>query len=418
MRILSIETSCDETAVSIIEASGKPEAPTFGVLSNIVLSQTAVHEKYGGVFPNLAKREHSKNLGPIIRQALAEAHVAETETSVAGDAGEAGNIKEEVLTRLKADLAREPELFESLVEVFRNTTRPDIDLIAVTYGPGLEPALWVGINAAKALGRVWNIPVLPVNHMEGHISSIFLDSAAAVKFPAIALLVSGGHTELVLVSDWLTYTIVGETRDDAVGEAFDKVARMLGLPYPGGPKISQLAAEARAVALGEHGENNTKTTNPPNPFTFPRPMIASHDLDFSFSGLKTSVLYAIEKHLAQSEQGTVLDDVAKKQVAVAFEDAVVETLVEKTRKALEQYSAETLIVAGGVIANKTLRHAFQKLIAEFPGKALLVPEHSLSTDNALMIALAAYVRFCKRPEEVKIGESLDGVEARGNARLT
>ncbi len=396
MRILSIETSCDETAVSIIEATGNmssTETPKFTVLSNLVLSQISLHEKYGGVFPNLAKREHSKNLGPLIEKALEEAGLLVRAEQIQGEPATYDTES------LRADLVREPELAEALATIFSRYDRPGIDLITVTYGPGLEPALWVGINAAKTLSKVWNIPLLPMNHMEGHISSVFLESTKPVQFPAIALLISGGHTELVLMKDWLAYEIIGETRDDAVGEAFDKVARMLGLPYPGGPKISQMALEAR---------EEKKTNMQGDFFEFPRPMRNSHDLNFSFSGLKTSVLYKL-KELPEIDLPT------KKRVAMAFEDAVIDVLVHKTHTALETYGACTLIIAGGVIANKTLRTAFESLVSKFPDTTLLVPTHVLSTDNALMIALAAYIRDIKT--EGRSRKPLDEIKAEGNVRL-
>jgi len=387
MKILSIETSCDETAVSIIEAKGGFEAPSFRVLSNLVLSQVKVHEKYGGVFPNLAKREHAKNLGPLLKKSVEEAGLFIPRTC---------RLDEQVSQSIKADLHREPELFVDLVDFFESCEIPKIDLIAVTFGPGLEPALWVGINAAKVLGRVWGIPVIPINHMEGHISSVLLDLHDPVRFPALALLISGGHTELVSVPDWLMYKVVGETKDDAVGEAYDKVARMLGLVYPGGPRVAALANEARHDPLIK------------SRFSFPRPMLKSPDFNFSFSGLKTSVLYTIKKI-------EYLSDEIKKEIALSFEDAVVETLITKTRNALTEFGARTLIVAGGVIANQTLRDSFETLVLEFPDLKLLVPTGPLSTDNALMIALAAYVRYSKTP---KVKYSLDDIHAEGNARLS
>lgn len=383
MKILAIETSCDETAVSIIEAEGGADQPKFTVLSSLVLSQIKIHEQYGGVFPNLAKREHAKNLAPLVEKALEEAALYTKKQNP---------LSAEVKEKINADLVREPELSGRIIELLESVEKPHIDLIAVTSGPGLEPALWVGINGAKVLGKVWGIPVMPINHMEGHISSVLLNSRVPMKFPALALLISGGHTELVLVKDWLTYQIVGETRDDAVGEAYDKVARMLGLPYPGGPKVAQLAEQARAEALTPR-------------FNFPRPMIKSGDADFSFSGLKTAVLYALK------EVGEI-DDQIKKEVSVALEDAIIETLIFKTKGVIEEYNPKTLIIAGGVIANQTIRKSFEGLVGKYDGLNLLVPENNLSTDNALMIALAAYIRSLK----VGLKGSTD-IKAEGNLRL-
>ena len=260
-------------------------------------------------------------------------------------------------------------------------------MIAVTSGPGLEPALWVGITFAEELGKKWSKPVVPVNHMEGHIWSVLFPDQTKnhsnvlenlrMILPAIALLVSGGHTELVYIKDFGEYKILGRTRDDAVGEAFDKVARMLGLPYPGGPQISKLAEIHRS----KNQESGIK---------FPRPMINSGDLDFSYSGLKTAVLYKLKEN----------PEIDKEEMARAFEDASVEVLVEKTRKAITESEDEikTLIVGGGVSANNHLKRELEKLCAELPGVTLKMPSRALSTDNALMIGLAAYIKVKKNPE--------------------
>ena len=256
MLILGIETSCDETAISLIEMSGTIEADLkFKVLGESLYSQIAIHAPYGGVFPNLAKREHEKNLVPLLQQALYQAGDALT---YAGPKNETASPS--VIEKI---LEREPELYKQLSIFLAERDHPSIDAIAVTYGPGLEPALWVGVNFAKALATAWNIPLVAVNHMEGHIMAALIshdprdltnhfsvlqntkmNSFAEVSFPMLSLLVSGGHTELVLSTDWMSYEIIGETRDDAAGEAFDKIARLLNLPYPGGPELSRLAASA------------------------------------------------------------------------------------------------------------------------------------------------------------------------------
>jgi len=257
MKILAIETSCDETAVSIVEIhpadSGdhsaadseiKLQNAQFNVLGNALYSQIETHRQFGGVFPMLAKREHAKNLVPITRAALHEARLLHENYVV---------LSEEQKIKLEKLLHREPGLLEKVIEFLEQEEKPDIDAIAVTQGPGLEPALWVGINFAQALAVIWELPIIPVNHMEGHILSAMLKESSHakflisdIKFPALALLISGGHTELVLMEKWFSYEVIGETRDDAVGEAFDKVARMLDLPYPGGPEISALAEQARS----------------------------------------------------------------------------------------------------------------------------------------------------------------------------
>ena len=242
MKILAIETSCDETAIAIIEGTGDEKSTEFKVLGNALLSQVDIHKEYGGVFPALAKREHAKNLVPILESALEEAQMLREDLQV---------IPDEARSNLSKILEREPGLEEQFFNFILECEPPAIDAIAVTSGPGLEPALWVGINFARALSVVWHKPIVSVNHMEGHILSAlssYQGEALIIKgvaMPVLGLLISGGHTELVLMKEWLTYELLGQTRDDAVGEAFDKVARMLKLPYPGGPQISKLAEEAR-----------------------------------------------------------------------------------------------------------------------------------------------------------------------------
>ena len=380
MKILAIETSCDESAIALLECTGDITNPSFTVLSSLVLSQAHKHAEFGGVYPNLAKREHSNNLIPILTQVLTDAGLA-----VAPE-----NKKTLSLEKLSEILEREPELHKQLHDFLPTIKIPEIDAIAVTQGPGLEPALWVGINLARALSHVWNIPIIPTNHMEGHIVSVLVDPPTeAIQFPAIGLLVSGGHTQIIHIKNLGDYTIVGETRDDAIGEAFDKVARMLGLAYPGGPEIGRLAAVAR-----QHGHTP--------PFTLPRPMLNSDDLDFSYSGLKTAVLYA----LRDQEQ----TDEFKQSVAREFEDAAFDVVLTKTRKALEQFDATDLIVGGGVIASKELR---RRLNDELPEISIHLPDMKLTGDNAVMIGAAAYIQYLRTETEE---HSLD-VRAHGNLRL-
>ncbi|MFH0804276.1 MAG: tRNA (adenosine(37)-N6)-threonylcarbamoyltransferase complex transferase subunit TsaD, partial [Candidatus Zambryskibacteria bacterium] len=250
--------------------------------------------------------------------------------------------------------------------------------------------LWVGITFAEELGKKWNIPVIGANHMEGHITSVLFGDTK-IKFPALALLISGGHTELVFLKNWNEKEKIGETQDDAVGEAFDKVARMLGLPYPGGPEISRLASQAR-----ESGIANQE-------FRFPRPMIHSKDFNFSFSGLKTAVLYYIKKI------GT-LGEKEKMEIAREFEDAVTETLISKTKRAIDEYSPKTLIIGGGVIANKALRENLLKLKENYQEMEVLIPEKFLTTDNATMIAAAGFIEYLrngKREGKLKAQGNLD-----------
>jgi N6-L-threonylcarbamoyladenine synthase len=370
MRILSIETSCDETAVSIVNVDGAFPDATYEIAGNGLVSQADMHAEFGGVYPTVAKREHTKALVPMLHKALEEAELIEVETS---------ELSKQQMHELAEILIRESELYEQLAAWVERFAKPEIDVIAVTTGPGLAPALWVGVNFAKALAYFWNIPVVPVNHMEGHILASIFDSdrddqLSDIAFPALSLLISGGHTEFVLMPTWGTYQKIGQTRDDAVGEAFDKVARLMGLPYPGGPQISKLAQKARVKNL------------PPYKSDLPRPMLNSGDLDFSFSGLKTAVRYAIQdKELAESEQMALARD---------FEDCVAETLISKTKQALGQTNAQTLIVGGGVSANQYLRQQFElQLTEEYPDLTVYFPMPGLSTDNSVMIALAGHAKL-------------------------
>ena len=387
MKILAIETSCDETAIAILEAEGDEKSARFRVLGNTLLSQIDTHKEYGGVFPALAKREHAKNLVPILEAALEEAELLHEDAQV---------VPEETRAKISELLAREPGLAEAFFEFVSECEPPAIDVIAVTAGPGLEPALWVGINFAKALALLWEKPLVAINHMEGHILSALAKEVpigpvntthiptrfnlviSEVEMPALALLISGGHTELVLMKEWLTYELVGQTRDDAVGEAFDKVARMLSLPYPGGPEISKLAEAQRQLG------------SPTSKLRLPRPMIDSGTCDFSFAGLKTAVLYILKDKPDVSEKD-------KQYIAHEFEDAVADVLWKKTAQALEETGAKTLCIGGGVSANTHIRRTFTENIAkEYPDVTLRIPTVALTTDNAIMIALAGFYRTSRK----------------------
>jgi len=382
MIILSIETSCDETAISIVSAIGDFPRASYKILGNSLFSQIDIHREYGGVFPAVAKREHAKMLVPCLQDSLREAELLLNNDSV---------LSQEQTETLHATLHREPGLGDALITFLESNSKPTIDLIAVTSGPGLEPALWVGINFARALSYIWNIPLVPINHMEGHIlSSLFTDdSIPQISFPALALLISGGHTELDLMKDWGTYSCIGETRDDAVGEAFDKVARMLGLQYPGGPEVSSRAKRAREENL-------------PAFVKLPRPMLDSDDLDFSFSGLKTAVRYAIERKTLTE------DEIAS--IACEFENAVTEVLLKKVEQAIELHGIETLIVGGGVSANTFIRESFIAHFKEsYSSLAIYFPEKNLSTDNSVMIAFAGHARAQTARPYAELGElSADG----------
>ena len=359
MNILSIETSCDETAVAIVQWQDSHAT----VLANTVSSQASLHNKWGGVVPDLASREHIKSIVPVIEETLAE-------------------------TKLKPS---------------------DIDLIAVTQGPGLMPALLIGVSAAKTLALVWQKPLIGIHHIEGHIYANFLsdnsqqltDNEAQGEriFPLIALVVSGGHTELVLMQDHFQYEILGETQDDAAGEAFDKVAKMLGLPYPGGPAVSQKADAFRErnfqfpISNFQTSSNDKISKSRQN--LFPRPMIHSDDFHFSFSGLKTAVLYFLKKHPEKMNDASFID-----QVCSEFQEAVVDVLVAKTVKALKLYAPKTLVIAGGVSANTELRNRLRNLVdTEFPETRFLTPQFQYSLDNAAMIGVAAGFRYGQMSEQ-------------------
>lgn len=314
MRILAIETSCDETGLALVEARGNARAPKFKVLENLVSSQIKIHRPFGGVVPNLAKREHIKNL---------------------------------------------PILFKKL-----NPDMEKVSTIAVTVGPGLEPALWTGITFAQELAKQYKKPLVGTNHMEGHLYSFLLENPSLKNmFPAVALVVSGGHTMILSLKDLTHWKKLGETCDDAVGEAFDKVARMLKLPYPGGPEIEKLARK---------GE--------PHAINFPRPMMYTKNFDFSFSGLKTAVLYYLRDN----------PKAKKADVAASFQQTAIDVLIHKTRRAAQESGANSLILCGGVAANTPLRNAINTLAKELR-IAHFVPPFAYNTDNAAMIATAAYM---------------------------
>jgi N6-L-threonylcarbamoyladenine synthase len=301
-------------------------------------------------------------------------------------------------------------LFELVMKEAKN---PKIDAIAVTVGPGLEPALWVGIVFAEELSKKLGVPVIPVNHMEGHLLSslvqkkkTFTYNKNTLRFPVLSLLVSGGHTELVLVKEFGNYKVIGETLDDASGEAFDKVARMLGLPYPGGPEISKLAEELR---------EKEKQAN--EGLRFPRPMIKSKNFDFSFSGLKTAVLYYIRDHGPLTKK-------MKSEIAKEFEDAVTDVLVLKTLRAIETYKIKSLMLGGGVSGNIHLKRVLKKQLKGLNKNiSIHFPTQPLSTDNALMIAIAGYFQYKKKPcpwpvyGRGKKFSKPQSIKANGNLRL-
>ncbi|MBI4709450.1 MAG: tRNA (adenosine(37)-N6)-threonylcarbamoyltransferase complex transferase subunit TsaD [Candidatus Portnoybacteria bacterium] len=438
MRILAIETSCDETSIAVLESKNDG---SFNLLSNIVSSQIKIHAPYGGVVPMLAKREHQRNLLPILKKSLQESKLLKISNFPASPAGGQFLISKQTsnsktlnlkLKNLKTILDREPELLKKLLPFLKKYQKPNIDLIAVTNGPGLEPALWVGVNFAKALGYFWNLPVMPINHVEGHIIANWLpqpenkipptlplkreelDSSpsflkegwggfpSSVHFPAICLVVSGGHTQLVLMKKLGQYKILGETRDDAAGEAFDKLAKMLNLGYPGGPIISQIAAKLESKI-----RNSKSPPAPPKggglpPFRegwggfspivkLPRPMLNTKDYDFSFSGLKTAALYFV-KTLSPAQLKKLTP-----AICVEFQQAAIDVLVSKTIRAAKEFGARTILLSGGVAANDLLRETLKRTtysLSEVEGSKInfSVPPKEFCTDNAAMIALTAAMK--------------------------
>lgn len=365
MRILAIDTSCDDTCISVL----KIEKSKLEILSEAVSSQVKIHKKYGGVFPFLAKREHQKNLLPVLKKVLKKAKFLKKEKS-------SPEINQNFLKKF---LSRDPILLNETKLFLENYKNPNIDLIAVTQGPGLEPCLWTGINFAKTIAFYWQKPIIPINHLEGHIFAIlpkifppslnFKIKNIKKMFPALALIVSGGHTELILIKNIGKYQLLGETLDDAAGECLDKVAKMLKLSYPGGPLIERLAKKGN-----------------PNAYKFPRPMIGSKDYNFSFSGLKTAILYSIKK-LSQKKI-----NLSKKDIAASAQEAVIDTLIKKTIKATKEKKPKTLIVGGGVSANQRLKLKFKKEIQKEKLKInLIFPSKEYSTDNAVMIAITAFL---------------------------
>ena len=339
MKILAIETSCDETAAALIKAGGGLKNPRFKIFKNLVASQIKIHRPFGGIVPNLAKREHLKNL-PLLFKKL-----------------QASGFKLQ-----------------------------DSDLIAVTVGPGLEPALWTGIafinkiraellESRRGPARKKEIKIVGASHLEGHLYSFLLSPEfyslnSKNLFPAVALIVSGGHTVLLLMKNLADYKKIGETRDDAVGEAFDKVARLLNLPYPGGPEIEKLAKRGNAASIN-----------------FPRPMIGQKNYDFSFSGLKTAVLYYLR------DAGKA----SKADVAASFQAAAFDVLAAKTLLAAKEFRAKSIMVGGGVASSQTLKKYFRARIKkENPELNLLIPPKKFCLDNAVMIGASAYINYLRK----------------------
>ncbi len=348
MKILGIETSCDETSAAVLD--GNQETKKVTLLSNVVASSMQLHSKTGGIIPEVAAREQIKYMLPVVHEALTKASL--------------------------------------------DTKNPQIDAIAVTIGPGLIGSLLVGVETAKTLSFVWNKPIIPVNHLFGHIYANWIEKPT-IELPCLAVIISGGHTDLVVIKNHNQVTWIAGTRDDAAGEAFDKIGRLLQLPYPAGPTIEKLAKEGN-----------------PKAYNFPRPLLHEKTFDFSFSGLKTAVLREVQKlesgtvdgknkifsqdekrtadprknlHSNKLNQQTICD------LARATQDAIVDVVVQKTLKAAEEYNVSSIVLSGGVAANQTLKETFEEQIAknQLPF-AFYVPAKNLCTDNGAMIAAAAF----------------------------
>lgn len=380
MIILGIDTSCDDTSVAILKIDPPPKiwwGRKLKILSNIVSSQVKLHAKYGGVYPFLAKREHQKNLPIVFEKALKRAKIS---------------VKE-------------------------------IDFIAVTVGPGLEPCLWVGVNFVKELAKKLRLPIIPINHIEAHIMANWLpigqtqnsktelpfmeakvkkrtESSSLLKtqnlFPAICLVVSGGHSQLILMNDFLKYKILGETRDDAAGECLDKAARILGLPYPGGPAIAAEAANLKP---------KTYNLTP----KLPRPMLHQKNYDFSFSGLKTAVLYDFRDRPPKIRKSKEYI----RAMSAEVQQAIIDVLISKTLRAAEEYKAKTIILGGGVASNEELREQFkEKIKKESPNIQYLIPNIQLCTDNAAMVGVAGYFHYLKGKKY-----NLEKIKANANLRI-
>jgi len=361
MIILGIDTSCDDTCISVLEVKNKK----FNFISNIISSQVKLHAKYGGVYPFLAKREHQKNLPVVLKKALKQTKLALNKSQ-------------------------------------------GVDYIAVTVGPGLEPCLWQGINFAKDLAEKLKKSLISINHIEAHILANFvgeksqIPSAKSQLFPAICLVVSGGHTQLILMRGIGKYKLIGETRDDAAGECFDKVARILGLGYPGGPIVAKMATKL-------------KIKNEKLKINLPRPMIYQKNYDFSFSGLKTAVLYKVKSEKPRLRQGyggqgKAKSEKYKRAMCAEVQQAIIDVLIHKTLRAAKDFRVKSIILGGGVAANDELRKQFRENIKrELPNTRYLIPDTKYCTDNAAMVAVTAHFhqkKATKKIEEIKADANL------------
>ena len=337
MYILGIETSCDETAASVVKFDLR--SSKLQILSNIISSQIEIHKKYGGVVPEVAAREHVLNILPVINEALTMAEI----------------------------------------------TPGDLKAIGITKGPGLITSLITGVETARTLSFAWDKPIIGINHIDGHIYSGFINPSSKIKFPTVILTVSGGHTILLLMDKNRRIKILGETRDDAAGEAYDKGAKMLNLGYPGGPIISKYAAQYQ-ISLDKSKVSRKLSSLPP--ISLPRPMLNSPDFDFSFSGLKTALLYQLQKDAAWKTRIP--------EYCYEYQQAILDILIAKTLKAAKKYQAKTVMITGGVSSNTELREQMATAIeSKLKNVNFITPDRDYTTDNAAMIAVAAIYKMKK-----------------------
>ena len=326
MLILGIETSCDETAAAVLEYKPLKKEVQFKIISNVISSQISIHRQYGGIIPEVAARAHIENILPVIKKSL------------------------------------------------ENIDFKRIDLIAVTQGPGLITSLLVGLETAKTLSYAFQKPLMGINHLQGHLAANFIEHEPKNIFPAISLIVSGGHTELGLIRKSGQYKKIGQTRDDAAGECFDKIAKLLNIGYPGGPAVSKMAK---------------KINNKSNNICFPRPMLKTNDFDFSFSGLKTAVLYFVKENKNKLKKNKFIQNICAES-----QQAIIDVLIYKTIKASKKYKVKTVFLSGGVAANQELREQLKLNVCKLPNNVkFFVPSRNFCTDNAVMIAAAAALKF-------------------------
>ena len=415
IKILAIETSCDETAAAVIGvgqlAIGNKQLAVPVTLSNIVSSQVDLHAKTGGVVPEVASRAHMEAIFPVVAEALLDStqnSKLQASSLIPSDRMTNGQID--------GNCKMESGKYSEAIRVLQN----EIDYIAVTAGPGLVGSLLVGFNAAKSLAYALDKPIIPINHIEGHIYSAFgQDDIKDGKFdfPVLSLTVSGGHTSITLMKNHGEYENIGQTLDDAAGEAFDKVAKLLGLGYPGGPAVSKLASEHRNklqvtnnnLQEATKAENyKLKIVNYQKGLVFPRPILNDGTFNFSFSGLKTAVL----QHVLNVRKERELTEGDKQEICAAFEDAAVDVLVKKTIRAAKKYEPKMIILAGGVAANEHLRGSLAKAISDEQLTTIYMPvPKKLSGDNAVMIGLAAYYHIQKDNisswDKVKVDSNLE-----------